>query len=123
MGAKFCSRSHGQPVLGVRNAAMIASRRPISREGVITRILIGPRTTNADPIRGKKPPRPYRPRVIHRWRLTPPVVGSRTARFEQEPNAPLGLIDKILQNARRRHIVVLVAELVAPRPRRSTRKR
>src|SRR5579862_7060752 len=98
MVAKFCSRSHGQPVLGVRNAAMITSRRPISREGVITRILIGSRTLNADPIRAKNPPRPCEPRVIHRRRLPPCIVGSRAARLEQEPGAPLGLIDKIFQN-------------------------
>src|SRR5580693_3404527 len=35
MVAKFCSRSHGQPVFGVRSAAMMASRRSISREGII----------------------------------------------------------------------------------------
>src|SRR6202023_2311626 len=99
MLANLCSRSHGQPVWGARNAAMIASRRPISREGVITRILTGSRTSNADPIRAKKPPRPCRPRVIHRRRLAPPIVGSRAACFEQEPGAPLGLIDEIFQNA------------------------
>src|ERR1700722_9159319 len=55
MLAKSCSRSQGQPVLGVRNAAMIASRRPISREGVITRILTGSRTSHADLIRAEKP--------------------------------------------------------------------
>ena len=31
--AKFCSRSHGQPLPGVRSAAMISSRPEISREG------------------------------------------------------------------------------------------
>ena len=35
MVAKFCSRSHGQPLPGVRSAAMISSRREISREGVM----------------------------------------------------------------------------------------
>src|SRR5580704_18751456 len=113
MVAKFCSRSHGQPVLGVRNAAMIASRRPISREGVITRILIGSRTANAHPIRAKKPLQESWPRIIHRRRLPPRIVGSRAGCFEQEPHAPLGLIDKVFQNARGRHVVVLVAELVA----------
>src|SRR5580704_12628035 len=97
MVAKFCSRSHGQPVLGVRNAAMIASRRPISREGVITRILIGSRTSHADPIRAEKPPRPCGPRVIHRPRLPPRIVGARTARLEQEPGAPLGAVDEVFQ--------------------------
>src|SRR5882762_5489843 len=35
MVAKFCSRSQGQPVPGVRSAAMISSRREMSREGRI----------------------------------------------------------------------------------------
>src|ERR1700732_3280022 len=33
MVAKFCCRSHGQPVGGVRSAAMISISRAISREG------------------------------------------------------------------------------------------
>ena len=33
MVAKFCSRSHGQPVPGVRSAAMISISRAMSREG------------------------------------------------------------------------------------------
>src|SRR5580698_1126938 len=33
MLAKFCSRSHGQPVPGVRNCAMMSSRALMSREG------------------------------------------------------------------------------------------
>src|ERR1700688_40490 len=108
MVAKFCSKSQGQPVLGVRNAAMIASRRPISREGVITRILIGSRTSDADPIRAEKLPRPCRPRVIHRRRFPPRMVGSRSACFEQEPGAPLGAVDESLQKARGRRVVVFV---------------
>src|SRR5438874_12310462 len=35
MVAKFCSRSQGQPVPGVRNAAMISMSRPMSRDGVM----------------------------------------------------------------------------------------
>src|SRR3954454_5336238 len=35
MVAKFCWRSQGQPVTGVRSAAMISIRREMSREGVI----------------------------------------------------------------------------------------
>ena len=35
MVAKFCSKSHGQPVFGVRSAAMISISRAISREGVM----------------------------------------------------------------------------------------
>src|SRR6266436_5284257 len=34
MVEKFCARSHGQPVLAVRSAAIISMRRVISREGV-----------------------------------------------------------------------------------------
>src|SRR4029077_6299799 len=37
MVAKSCSRSQGQPLPGVRNAAMISSRREISREWVMMR--------------------------------------------------------------------------------------
>ena len=33
MVRKFCSRSHGQPLPGVRRAAMISIRREMSREG------------------------------------------------------------------------------------------
>ena len=32
-GPKLCSRSQGQPVTGVRSAAMISTRRSISRPG------------------------------------------------------------------------------------------
>src|SRR5258708_23279685 len=35
MVEKFCSRSHGHPLPGVRSIAMISSKREISREGVI----------------------------------------------------------------------------------------
>src|SRR6267143_1575435 len=35
MVAKFCSRSHGQPLPGVRSVVMISIRREISREGVM----------------------------------------------------------------------------------------
>src|SRR4051794_3504422 len=35
MVSKVCSRSQGQPLPGVRNAAMMARRRSMSREGVI----------------------------------------------------------------------------------------
>src|SRR5262245_23795506 len=34
------------------------------------------------------------------------------ARFEQEPGPPLGLVDPVLEQARARHVVVLVAESV-----------
>src|SRR5215831_2725501 len=37
MVAKFCSRSHGQPLPGVRSAAMISSSREISRDGFTER--------------------------------------------------------------------------------------
>src|ERR1700730_9010128 len=51
MVAKFCARSQGQPVFGVPSAAMISSRRPISREGVIAAILMGLAPKARDPIR------------------------------------------------------------------------
>src|SRR3978361_628395 len=35
MVEKSCSRSHGQPLPGVRNCAMMSSSREISREGVM----------------------------------------------------------------------------------------
>src|SRR6266567_5401836 len=38
MVEKFCSRSHGQPLPGVRSIAMISSKREISREGVIAHL-------------------------------------------------------------------------------------
>src|SRR5690348_11791207 len=37
MVAKLCARSQGQPEPGVRNAAMISSRRAMSREGFTDR--------------------------------------------------------------------------------------
>src|SRR6516164_1497776 len=38
MVEKFCAKSQGQPVSGVRSAAMISRRRPMSREGSIAEI-------------------------------------------------------------------------------------
>jgi hypothetical protein len=38
MVEKFCSRSHGHPLPGVRSIAMISSKREISREGVIVHL-------------------------------------------------------------------------------------
>src|ERR1700712_1544521 len=35
MVSKFCSRSHGHPPSGLRRAAMISSRREMSRDGAI----------------------------------------------------------------------------------------
>src|SRR5215468_10981658 len=40
MVAKSCSRSHGQPVPGVRSAAMISTRRAISGEGFIGHLVL-----------------------------------------------------------------------------------
>ena len=40
-GRKFCSRSHGQPLPGVRSAAMISSKPEISREGVMMHRSVG----------------------------------------------------------------------------------
>jgi hypothetical protein len=34
MVAKFCAKSHGHPVPGVRSIAMISMSRAMSREGV-----------------------------------------------------------------------------------------
>src|SRR5260370_37514174 len=39
MVEKFCSRSHGHPLPGVRSIAMISRKREISREGVIDHLL------------------------------------------------------------------------------------
>ncbi len=39
MVEKSCSRSHGQPLPGVRSAAMISSRRETSLEGCMDEIL------------------------------------------------------------------------------------
>src|SRR3569833_3575774 len=39
MVAKGCSMSHGQPVTGVRSAAMISIRREMSRDGVMVKIM------------------------------------------------------------------------------------
>src|ERR1700684_1152806 len=52
MVEKFCSRSHGHLVPGVRRAAMISSKRVMSREGVnvaIAKVLTEP--SGVDPIR------------------------------------------------------------------------
>ncbi len=40
MVANVCSRSHGHPVPGVLNAAMISIRREMSFEGVMRRTLM-----------------------------------------------------------------------------------
>ena len=42
----------------------------------------------------------------------PPIVGA-AARLEQEPDPPLGLVDQVFDQACGRHILVLVAQLVA----------
>ena len=42
-------------------------------------------------------------------RSTPGVFGD-AARFEQEPRAPLGVVDPHLEEARRRHVAALVAQ-------------
>jgi hypothetical protein len=38
MVVKVSSRSHGQPLPGVRSIAMMSSKREISREGVIVHL-------------------------------------------------------------------------------------
>src|SRR6266446_4917071 len=40
MVEKFCSRSHGHPLPGVRSIAMISSKREISRDGVIAHLAL-----------------------------------------------------------------------------------
>src|SRR5262245_65152296 len=113
MVSKVCSRSHGQPVPGVRNAAMISSSRVMSREGVITRSTTEgrrPRTIQCLP-----------PAVPHLRHLcsqaspagTKPGRGARAALllvagplglaagFEQEPAALFSFVDEILQKDRK----------------------
>src|SRR6516165_9684256 len=86
MVPKVCCKSHGQPVPGVRSAAMISSSRAISREGVIARSTTeGTRTADHTML---------------------------AARLEQKPAALFGFINEILQKASGRHVLVLVGNLV-----------
>src|SRR6516164_3108863 len=106
MVAKFCTRSHGQPVLGVRSAAMISIRRLMSREGVIA----------LSRCSGKALPDPgcggdRGAARIGRGRQRSSLVRG-AARLEQEPSAPLGLVDEGLEQARGCHVLMLVGEFV-----------
>src|SRR5262245_48552317 len=126
MLSKVCSRSHGQPVPGVRNAAMISSSRVMSREGVITRSTTEgrrPRTIQCLP-----PAVPHTLRHLLFSQASPagtkPGRGARAALllvagplglaagFEQEPAALFSFVDEILQKAGGRHVLVLVGDLV-----------
>src|SRR6516162_10888967 len=106
MVEKFCSRSHGQPVLGVRSAAMMSSSRAISRAGVkavsdvldvLAKVMAGFRE-NAGTL----------PDLCH----SIPGFLRVAARLEQEPGEPLGLVDEILQESRGRDVAVLVGKLM-----------
>src|SRR5262249_11209892 len=107
MVEKFCSRSHGQPVFGVRRAAMMSSRREMSRAGFMR-----PRS-----YRGLRPSG----NAAGEGALTasaPPQSGSvtglvcRAACLEQEPGALLGIIDEGLEQARGADVIVLVGDLM-----------
>src|SRR5579872_406216 len=105
MVEKFCSRSQGQPVFGVRSAAMISRSRSISREGVIQGILIGSRRSDANLSEAKS--------GRDGAAKTPILVGLvRAGGLEQEPGTTLGLIDVGFQKARRGDVLVLVRDFV-----------
>ena len=88
MVAKFCSRSHGQPVPGVRSAAMISSSRAMSREGFMghgeryqarsgRRDQSRARPTGMERARTLMPDRCLVARRC--WRRAPPRTGTRSA--------------------------------------------
>src|ERR1700733_634764 len=112
MVAKFCSRSHGQPVFGVRSAAMMASKRSISREGVMKALAMFARTYQTLVIAGSTAA--SRPGVLHRIALRDDgrLFVCRASCLEQEPGAPLGAVDKVLQKTRGCRVVVLFGKLV-----------
>src|SRR5215471_8267693 len=125
MVPKVCSRSHGQPVPGVRSAAMISSSRAISREGVIARSTTeGTRTADHTMLAVRCPassvicpqasparPWPGRGARAAAFLLVPGSLGL-AARLEQEPTALFGFVNEILQKAGGRHVLVLVGNLV-----------
>src|SRR3981081_2704845 len=147
MVAKSCSRSHGQPVLGVRSAAMISISRAISRAGFIgcwpeararSPRIEGTLLSSAWLCAGSFPKslRRIMPREALRSRRQMPALrragrgplppetdsqprrGSvpgcigRPARLEQEPGAPFGIVDVVLQQTCGGDILVLVRQLV-----------
>src|SRR5262249_56119829 len=125
MVSKVCSRSHGQPVPGVRSAAMISMSRAMSREGVIAGI--DERADDGGPYNAcrqlSRILRHVPPSVPGRAKARPGcqlllVAGSLglAAGFEQEPAALFGFVDEILQKAGGRHVLVLVGDLVRRAP-------
>src|SRR5262245_30736795 len=130
MVAKLCSRSHGQPLPGVRSAAMMSMSRAMSRDGVMghtcrdggmgdtpgapdarraghkLRCLAAPcpaAPTRETPMAGIEPGHPQQRRLG----ASVAAALGLAARPEQEPAALLGLVDEILQEARGRHVLVL----------------
>src|SRR6187200_2201101 len=101
MVEKSCRRSQGQPVSGVRRAAMISRRREISRDGVIT-------------VPGESQG-PYQTRRRGEKAWAKPLMAAvvrLAAGLEQEPGASLGLVEPDFQHAGGGHVVVLLANLV-----------
>src|SRR6185312_618569 len=94
MVAKFCSRSHGHPVCGVRRACMISIRREISRDGFMRRPY-QTQTAAATEVAAAvdKLVRAGCPNA-----LVPAVVAS-AAGLEQEPHAPFGGVNEVFQDA------------------------
>src|SRR6188508_1823788 len=105
---KFCSRSQGQPVSGVRSAAMISNSRAMSREGFIARTYQA-RSTGATYAKGTAQDWG----AIERQRAclgSVPVVARAPRRLEQEPGPFLGLVEPDFDQARGRGIVVVVGQ-------------
>src|SRR5262245_16863154 len=131
MVAKLCSRSHGQPLPGVRSAAIISMSWAMSRDGVMGQPCRAGATveTRGDgraqitlscrALSLSSSPRkrrwPGRDPAIHNNCATGPSVAAAlglAARLEQEPAPLLGLVNEILQEARGRHVLMLVGDLV-----------
>src|SRR5262249_40736616 len=103
---------------------MISSSRAISREGVIARSTTeGTRTADHTMLAARCPacsvicPQawPAGPRPGRGVRAVLLLVSRSlglAARLEQEPAALFGFVNEILQKARRRHVLVLVGDLV-----------
>src|SRR5665213_4299688 len=97
MVEKSCCRSQGHPVLGVRRAAMISSRRAMSREGFM----------EPDPTKDGVRARQMAKGAPQEWsalgRLSRPqsvaVVAGAAGRLEQEPGPLPGLIKPDIDHA------------------------
>src|ERR1700678_79523 len=100
MVAKVCSRSHGQPVFGVRSAAMISRRRSMSREGVMIDSRL--KRELPDGVGG----RDYVGGAVNQRRSVTGLVDF-AAGLEREPYASLGLVNEVFEEARRGHILVI----------------